>query len=235
MSNESQSLLVVVAHPDDEVLGCGATVALRGLQGYKTHLLIVAAGIAGRYGNPSVFQEEIALKTARLKEEMGLAARLLGFQTVQTLDFPDNRLDTVSRMDIAHAIDAVVEKIQPEILFTHHPGDYNWDHSIAFDAVLMAARVNPGEWSPKRIYSFEVPSATERAWQDPARAFHPNVHVDVSATIEKKKQAMKLYESEYRDYPHPRSVEGIEFLARKRGSEVGIEYAEAFCLIRALE
>jgi N-acetylglucosamine malate deacetylase 1 len=230
-----ETILVVAAHPDDEVLGCGATMALRAAQGFSVHLAVVATGAAGRFAEPAKHQAEIQAQRAALREEMDFAARILEFASVRCLDFPDNRLDTVSRMDIAHALDRVIEEIHPAVIYTHHPGDYNWDHTLVFDAVMMAARVSPGEFSPREIYAFEVLSATERAWREPSRAFHPNVWVDVARTIEKKKLALKQYRSEYRDYPHPRSAEGIEYLARMRGLEVGLEYAEAFELIRSVE
>ncbi len=229
-----RKILVVAAHPDDEVLGCGATLALRKKQGWETHLLVLATGITGREKTAKKnTQNSSAIK--KLREEMAAVKKILGFTSTAALDFPDNRMDTVSKMDLSHAIKEVIEKIRPTVIFTHHPGDYNWDHTVTFDSVLMAARTSPGESSPEEIYSFEVLSSTERSWQEGSRAFHPNIYVNVKTTIELKKQALLAYTTEYRPYPHPRSTEGIEYLARKRGSEVGLEYAEAFTLIRKVE
>jgi len=127
-----------------------------------------------------------------------------------------------------------VERVRPDTIFTHHPGDYNWDHTVTFDAVLMASRHSPGEFAAREVLAFEVLSSSERGYRN-GSAFAPTVYVDVSKTIDKKKLALTYYASEARPYPHPRSIEALEYLARKRGGEVGIEYAEAFELIRRVE
>jgi N-acetylglucosamine malate deacetylase 1 len=232
--NEHSSLLVVASHPDDEVLGCGATVRLMVDRGWTTHLVIMTRGVVGRTTG-SALTEESSNEQEILKSEMEQAAAVLGFSTITQLDFPDNRMDTVSRMDLSHSLSVVANKYRPDLVFTHHPGDYNWDHSQTFDAVMMACRCNVGDFSPIEIRTFEVLSSTERAWQEPSRVFCPNAYVDVSSTIDTKKQALNQYESERRSYPHPRSPEAIEYLARKRGNEVGLEYAEAFHIVRKVE
>lgn len=227
-------LLVIAAHPDDEVLGCGATVALRKQQGWEPHLLIMTKGLLGREkdgkADPSL-QKQIE----KLQSEVRAAAEVLGFKTVENLDFPDNRTDTVSRMDLSHAIRERLAQLKPNVIYTHHPGDYNWDHTRTFESVLMAARHSPGEYGPEEIFAFEVPSSTERGYANGGQPFRPNVYVDVARTIDKKKLALTYYATEMRAYPHPRSVEALEYLSRKRGYEVGIEYAEAFELIRRVE
>jgi len=129
----------------------------------------------------------------------------------------------------------VIQRVKPSLVFTHHPGDYNWDHGRTFDAVMMAARRNPPDFSPLEVRTFEVLSSTERAWQEPSRAFHPNLYMDVAGTIDMKKLALQYYEMEHRPYPHPRSIEAVEYLARRRGNEVGLVYAEAFHLVRKVE
>ena len=235
MVETRNKLLVVAAHPDDEVLGCGATVALRVASGWEAHLLIMATGIAGRFADVEKHAEEIGQRVAELDGHIGMVAKILGFCSHKRLDFPDNRLDVTPRQDLVHAILPLIEEIKPRLVLTHHPGDYNWDHGHVFDAVMMAARRSPGEVGPAEIMTFEVPSSTERGRRDPEAAFHPNVFINVEKTIDKKKLAMRHYESEYRDYPHPRSIEGIEYWARKRGLEVGLGYAEAFHLIRRVE
>jgi LmbE family N-acetylglucosaminyl deacetylase len=229
-----KKLLVVAAHPDDEVLGCGATVALRKRQGWETHLLILTRGNPAREKTEQA-RAQAADAIEKLQAETRAAADVLGFSSVTGCDFPDNRMDTVGRQDITHAIRETVERIRPDVIFTHHPGDYNWDHTITFESVLMAARQNPGDFAPSEIYAFEVLSSTERGYQNGDRAFHPTVYVNVAKSIDKKKLALSYYASEARPYPHPRSIEAVEFLARKRGGEVGIEYAEAFELIRRVE
>ena len=230
-----KTLLVIVAHPDDEVLGCGATVARRVREGWAAHLLIMATGVSGRYGDPDAASADIEAGIARLREHVARAAGLIGFGSWECLGFPDNRLDTVSRMDLAHAIRPFIDRLKPDLVFTHHPGDYNWDHGRVFDAVMMAARHDPGTFAPAQILSFEVPSSTERSRQVPGTVFCPNVFVGVADTIALKQKAMLVYRSESRPYPHPRSPEAIENMARFRGSAVGVIYAEAFFLVRAVE
>ena len=232
---ENKRLLVVAAHPDDEVLGCGATVCKLVNQGWQAHLIVMTAGIGGRHGVESPATDAVLAEQAKLRAELQTAASVIGYSGVNTFDFPDNRLDSVSRTDLTQAIRPVLERVLPGLVLTHHPGDYNWDHTRTFDAVMMAARCNPPEFSPAEIRTFEVLSSTERAWQEPARAFHPNLYVDVTSTIDRKKLALRYYQTEYRDYPHPRSIEAVEYLARRRGNEVGVAYAEAFHIIRRVE
>lgn len=236
----TKTLLVVAAHPDDEVLGCGATVAKLVRQGWQAALIVMTGGIGGRHSNVSDTNETVKVEQAKLRTQAEQAAEVLGFAQTHYLDFPDNRMDTVSRADLALAIRPLVESIQPSLVLTHHPGDYNWDHTQVFEAVMMACRRNidpdgQPEFSPTEIRTFEVLSSTERAWQSPERAFHPNCYVDVEKTIDLKKRALRCYTSEYRPYPHPRSIEAVEYLARKRGNEVGLPYAEAFHIVRRVE
>ena len=227
-------VMVIAAHPDDEVLGCGATIHKLVNQGWRAHLIIMSGGITGRYAK-DVLIEGLLQEQEALAKQMFRAASVLGYHNVDTFNFPDNRMDVISKMDLTQAIRPIIERERPDLIFTHHPGDYNWDHTATFDAVMMAARCNPPEFHPLEIRTFEVLSSTERAWQTPSQVFSPNLYVDVSRSIDMKKLAMKYYESEYRAYPHPRSIEGMEYLARRRGLEVGLEYAEAFHVIRKVE
>lgn len=235
VAESGRSLLVVVAHPDDEVLGCGATVALRVSQGWRAHLLVMATGAASRHADSSASNPTVAREVEELRQDLARAAARIGFASVRSLDFPDNRMDVVPRQDLTRAVDEALEATRPELVLTHHPGDYNWDHTRVFEAVMMAARSSPGEIAPREIWTCEVPSSTERAWQTAERAFHPTIFVDVGETIEIKKQALACYRTESRPYPHPRSPEGLEYLARKRGLEVGLAHAEAFALVRRIE
>lgn len=216
-----QTLLVAAAHPDDEVLGCGATVRRLVDQGWAAQLVLFTGGRPGGEGD--------------LEAERRAASEVLGFSGCDAFDYPDNRLDTVGRMDLANALREVLVRERPSLLFTHHPGDYNWDHSRVFDAVMMAARASPGDPTPDEIWSFEVPSSTERAFQRAESAFCPNIYIDVADTFAHKARALACYASEIRDAPHPRSVAGVEALARKRGSEVGLDVAEAFALVRRID
>jgi LmbE family N-acetylglucosaminyl deacetylase len=228
-------VMAIVAHPDDEVLGCGATVHHLVSKGWKAHLVVMSGGVGGRYSRNEATSEGVAEKKVLLDEQMRRAASVIGYDGIHVFDFPDNRMDLVGRMDLAQAVRPIIERERPDLVLTHHPGDYNWDHTAVFDAVMMAARCNAPDFFPSEIRTFEVLSATERAWQDSSRIFCPNLYVDVSRSIDMKKLAMRYYELEYRPYPHPRSIEAIEYLARRRGNEVGMLYAEAFHVIRKLE
>jgi LmbE family N-acetylglucosaminyl deacetylase len=235
MVKKDKKLLVIAAHPDDEILGCGATVRLKVNQGWSARLVLMTGGVTGRLVGDEMESAAVKAEQAKLSHQVQQAAEAVGFHEVFNLNFPDNRMDTVSRMDISHELIPHIQSYRPDLIFTHHPGDYNWDHTSTFDAVMIAARANPPDHSPSEICTFEVLSSTERAWQNGSRTFLPNYYVDVARTIDQKKLAMTYYENEYRPYPHPSSIEGLEYLARHRGNEVGIEYAEAFHIIRRVE
>lgn len=235
VKDSAKTVLVIAAHPDDEVLGCGATVALLKRRRWRAVLVLMTRGVGGRAETAAAVGAADRQAMDRLAEETRRAARVIGFDRIVPHDFPDNRMDTVARADLAHALSPIIQAERPDLVLTHHPGDYNWDHTLTFEAVMMAARPNPPDFCPPEIRCFEVPSSTERAWQNPAAAFHPNCWVDVAPTIDRKKLALGYYASELRAYPHPRSLEGIEYLARRRGNEIGIEYAEAFHIVRRRE
>ena len=158
---------------------------------------------------------------------------LLGVTSVRLLNFPDNRMDSVDRLDQIKIVEEQIELIKPETIVTHHPGDINIDHQITHQAVVTACRPQPGE-SVRRLLVFEVPSSTE--WQPPNTypVFQPNWFEDVSKTLERKIQALEIYTEEMRTWPHSRSLQAVEHLARWRGSSVGYEAAEAFMLLREL-
>ena len=232
---KGSSAVVIAAHPDDEVLGAGATIAKMAHEQMNVYVIFTATGISSRYTDFNLYKEKIEKEILALQQQAQNAADILGVKELFYLDFPDNRLDTVSRMDITHKIKSYLDKIRPKILFTHHPGDYNWDHSIVHDATLMAARATPDEYFPDYIYTYEVLSATERSAQEPHTVFCPTTYIDIDSTIEKKKKAIVAYKSELREYPHPRSPEAVEMLALKRGNEIGIAFAEAFHLVREIK
>ena len=232
----NKKILIIAAHPDDEVLGTGGTIARRAKEGWEVSVVFCATGAEGRYATKQkINSPKLSAEIKNLNTDSQKAAKILGIKNIHRLGFPDNRLDTVSRMDISHALKEVVEKERPQIIFTHHAGDYNWDHTIVFESALMACRPNAGDFYPREIYSFEVLSSTERAFQYGKNIFAPTHFVSIQKTIHLKKEALLAYRSEARPYPHPRSPEAVENLAKKRGNEVGLHYAEAFQLIRGIE
>lgn len=220
----NKKILIVAAHPDDEVLGCFATVAKYIKNGYEAYTLILGEGKTSRDAS---CKEEIAI----LHEEIKKANEAIGIKKVFIESFPDNRFDSVALLDIIKVVNKVKQEIKPSIIFTHYENDLNIDHQITNRAVLTATRPMEDE-SVKEIYAFEVLSSTE--WNYPL-SFSPDVFVDVKETIKLKKEAMNYYKSELREYPHPRSLEGIELNAKQRGMSVGLEYVEAFKSIRVIK
>ena len=222
------NILIIVAHPDDEVLGCGGTIAKLS-ENNTIYTLILGEGITSR----DISDEEKKKELKELKKQSAEANKILGVKKVFFENFPDNRFDTIPLLDIIKLIEKIIQKIKPEEIFTHHYGDLNIDHQITHKAVLTATRP-VGDCTVKKILSFEVLSSTEWNYQNQTNIFTPNTYIDISDTLNKKLVAMKCYKSEIRDYPHPRSLEGIKILAQKRGLEMGLKFAEAFCLIREI-
>jgi len=223
-------LLVVVAHPDDEVLGCGATIARLTQEGHEVYIAILGEGITSRYQQRE--QADRSLVEA-LHARGRQVAELLGVRDLFLYNLPDNRFDTVALLDVVKIIEELIERLKPEVIYTHHGGDLNIDHVVTHRAVLTATR--PVTDQPvQEIYAFEVPSSTEWTFGQFQPAFRPNVFMDISDTLEAKVQAMALYESEVRPFPHPTSSVALRASARRWGSMAGVEAAEAFELIRAI-
>ena len=214
-------ILIIAAHPDDECLGMAGTIA-KISKDNSIEILILGTGIASR--NIQNKNEAII----KLRDESKKANNILGIQKIYFEDLPDNEFDRISLLNITKIVETYIEKIRPEIIFTHHIGDLNVDHQLTHRAVMTALRPI-GNYSVQKIYSFEVLSSTEWGISE---SFQPNTYIDISDTIKLKEDALREYKSEIREYPHPRSIEGIKILAKKRGMEVGLRYAEAFQLIR---
>lgn len=212
-----ERVLVIAAHPDDELLGCGGTVALHAARGERVTSVIVCEGESLRYGPGGVGQG------THIKR----AAKTLGVEDVRLLGFPDQRLDTFTLTDVICRLEPIVREIRPSIVYAQWGGDVNRDHKLLFDALLVATR--PTEFSIEAVYAFDTPSSTE--WGFP-RTFVPDTWVDVSATLEQKIQAMACYESEVRPYPHPRSLEALRYRARAWGVQACLEAAEVFVTVR---
>lgn len=224
-----QSILVIAAHPDDEVLGCGGTLAKRADQGAAVHVAFLADGVFSRAGNKEVQQIELhARRTAAQK-----ACDLLGVKSISFGDFPDNRMDTTALLDIAQAVERQIAEHRPDTVFTHHAGDLNIDHRRTHEAVVTACRPQKGH-PVKTLLCFEVPSSTEWQLSGSAPPFVPNWFEDISGDLDRKLAALDAYAAELRPWPHPRSRQGVESLARWRGAIVGVDAAEAFMLGRRL-
>ncbi len=227
-----KTILVVAAHPDDEILGCGATVAKHVRAGDAVHVLILAEGVTSRDAKRR--PEKRAKELSSLAKAAHAANKILGVRSVTLESFPDNRLDTVARLELVKAVEHLKGRVKPQIVYTHHSGDVNIDHRCVHDAVTVACRPQPGE-SVKTLLFFETASSTEWQTRGVKGAFVPNWFVDVSSTLGLKMKALKKYGSEMRPWPHARSLRALEHLARWRGATVGTEAAEAFVLGRHIK
>ena len=223
------TILVIAAHPDDEVLGCGGTIARLTSECNNVFTLILGEGVTSRDRKRDLSKRENEI--AELKKQAENANRILGVKKVYTFDFPDNRFDSVPLLDIIKTIEETKDGFKPDIVFTHHIGDLNIDHQVTFKAVMAACRPAIGE-SVKEIYSFEIPSSTE--WNEPSSLtyFMPDYFVDVNKSLDIKINALKEYETELRDFPHPRSLKAVELNAEQWGVKMGFEAAEAFKTVR---
>ena len=215
------TVLVVAAHPDDEILGCGGTVARHAAAGDRVVVVVVSEGAVSRGGDDAGREAEELVQAARR------AAKVLGTEAPRLLGLPDNRLDSQDLLDVVRAIETVVREVAPDTVYTHHGSDLNIDHRIVHQAVLTACRPIPGS-SVRRMYTFETVSSTEWSSRAIGPSFAPTRFVDISATLEAKRRALACYQREMRPFPHARSIETIEALARSRGSQTGLTAAEAF-------
>ena len=225
----SETVLVLAAHPDDEVLGVGGTIARHAAAKDRVHIVIAAEGATSRdvTRNAAAREHEIDALQSAARE----AARILGAKSVRFLGFPDNRCDSVDRLDVIKAVEGVIAELRPGTVYVHHAGDVNIDHRILHEAAITACRPQPRH-CVKRLLGFETVSSTE--WGPPASfaAFQPTVFLDISSHWAKKRAALRAYQSEMRAWPHARSIEAVEHLGRWRGASVGVSMAEAFVLLR---
>jgi LmbE family N-acetylglucosaminyl deacetylase len=220
------NILVVAAHPDDEILGCGGTIARLVAEGNQVFTLILGEGVTSRGGDPC--EQRKALDC--LREEAVKANAIIGVKDVFFFDFPDNKFDTVALLDIVKVVEKVKVQIAPDIIFTHYNNDLNIDHQFTYRAVITAARPINGE-TVKEIYSFNTFSSTE--WGFPT-SFSPDVFFDIKETIQLKIKALEEYKSELRKPPHPRSLESIKLFSQACGAKTGLDFAEAFKTVRVV-
>ncbi|WP_206021894.1 PIG-L deacetylase family protein [Rhodoferax bucti] len=216
-------MLVVAAHTDDEALGCGGTIARHVGEGDTVYAVFMADGVTSRVGAD---QEDLLGRNAAAEN----ARAILGIEENFYLGLPDNRMDSIPLIDVVQKLEPIIDRIKPNIVYTHHHGDLNVDHRITHQAVMIACRPVPG-CSVRMIYAFEVMSSTE--WSAPiAEPFIPNHYVDISNQLNTKLYALKAYQLEMRESPHTRSIEHIECLAHHRGYSMGMLAAESFVTLR---
>jgi LmbE family N-acetylglucosaminyl deacetylase len=224
---DKQIVLVIVAHSDDEALGLAGTIARHVDSGDQVYGLSMTDGVSSRTAQGNA---EIKLRSQASVN----AAKVLGLNWLEPGKFPDNSMDTIPLLTIVKKIEEMKALIKPTLVYTHCGSDLNIDHRIVSTATLTAFRPQPGEdW--REIRTFEIASATDYAHKSITNSFYPNLYIDITTTWERKLAALTEYIFEMREAPHSRSFEGLENLARYRGNQVGVHYAEAFEIIRKIE
>lgn len=218
-------VLVVAPHPDDDVLGCGGTIAKRAVNGDEVYVCIVTKG------KSPTFNSELV---ERGRQEDLNAAEILGVKSTTFLDYPAAELDVVGLGKLSRCFIKIINDIKPDEVYIPHPGDMHFDHRIVSDAVMVGVRPKY-EHVVKRVYTYETLSET--GWNIPSQNndFIPTVYEDIADTLQLKLDAMAEFHSQLEEYPSPRSLDAIEALAKYRGSTVSVEYAEAFSLIREIK
>lgn len=213
-----KKVLIVVAHPDDETLGCGGALYRHSREGEQVFCLVLSEGESSR--SRSDIQ--------RRKEQFYQAAEVLGIKDFKLLNFQDNTMDSGPLLNVIKEIEAYKEVVNPDIVYTHHGSDLNIDHQIVYQAVLTAFRGMPGEYAAQ-VLTFQSPSSSE--WSDHASraSFAPNYWVELDREcVNKKIQALKCYKEEIREFPHPRSEDILLSRMKVSGSKAGCFYAEEF-------
>lgn len=220
-------ILVIAAHPDDEIYGMGGTMAKLSAEGHEVHVLIVTDGCTAQYRNREDLEEIVYKKRA----EAVAANTLLGVKNVHFGTFPDMKLDTVPHIEVNQLIEQIIDEVQPEAVYTHFYGDVNLDHQMVYRSTLVAVRPVPGQ-CVRELYCYSVPSSTEWSPQLEHTAFCPNVMVDISAFSMRKEEALRAYQTELREYPHPRSPQYVREMDRACGLQWGMGDSETFLLLR---
>jgi len=222
----NKSVLCIVAHPDDEALGVGGTLLKHINEGDKVNIVMFSVG-----------EESKLDKTINTKRRLKSArdwSKEVGSTIYKIFNYPDQKLDTISKLEIIQSLENILKNLRPDIVYTHHDGDINHDHQVVSHAVLTALRpMNNLNLKPE-IRTFETISSTEQSPFTDRYIFKPNFYVDIEEVWNKKIRALKKYSNEMGVFPHPRSLNSIEALAIKRGSESGLKKAEAFCIIRKI-
>jgi LmbE family N-acetylglucosaminyl deacetylase len=214
-------VLVVCAHPDDETLGVGATLALHIAKNDDVQVLIFSEGETARGKKNS--------KISMRQKQTHNACKILGIKKIKFLQYPDQKLDSVPISELSKQVEQVIKQYSPNIVYTHYWDDVNQDHRQVFEATSIAVRPVPKSKISK-FFVFDTPSSTE--WNSKNSSFTPNIFVDIKKTLPKKLKAFNQYEHEVMKYPHPRSLESIKNRAKYWGNSVGLEFAEPFILIR---
>ena len=234
-------VLVIVAHPDDEVLGMGGTLRKLSVKNHDIKVVFLATGIAARrsdkFRNETKYEinktliKKMEEQIKKLRLDAKRALKILGIKNAEFFDFPDNEMDMVSNLEITKTIENIIKKFKPDVIYTHTKNDINVDHRAIFNATITATRPNTRA-NVKKVICFEVPSSSEWNFGD---TFSPNIFVDIKRELSYKKKAIQAYKTELKKFPHPRSVNSLDIIAKRWGTVSGFEASEAFELIRELD
>lgn len=225
-----KKVLVIAAHPDDEVLGMGGSIAKLTKEGNEVNVLIVTDGSSSQYRDSADLQKIIDDK----KKETWACAQVMGVKNVYYGEQPDMRLDTTPHIQINQVIEYAIDQLQPDVVYTHFWGDVNMDHQNVYKSTLVAVRPVMGQ-VVKELYCYRVPSSTEWTPNKADTMFMPNVFVDITEVAEQKYEAFSKYSTEIRNYPHPRSVQYLRETDKAAGLRVGLLCAEEFVLLRKID
>jgi len=218
-----KKILIFAAHPDDEILGVGGTIQYLKERNAHITVCLVTDGSSTQYkNNPTIWEQK--------KQEYTRALNLLNIDDIIHLDYPDLQLDTIPHYQLNEKLENIINLVKPDTIFTHSENDLNKDHRLIYDATTIITRSSHG--FIKKVYCYEVLSSSEWNTEKP---FIPTHFVNIEKYIDKKKEAFSILESEVREYPHPRSLQGIEILAKYRGLQGRHKYAESFKLIKAYD
>ncbi len=215
-----QKILVFAPHPDDEVLGVGGTIKKHSLNGDKIRVVVLTEGVSAQYSDPKML--DVRRNACRN------ACQILGVDSIEFYDTPDTQMDKVGVLEIAKIVTAEVDKFLPDVVYTTHLSELHVDHRLTYEAVLVATRPHREHMGKIKILAYETGIIR-------AEGFRPEHYTDITDTMDIKIEAYKNYGSEIEEYPHPRSLEAIETLARYRGIEAGVKFAEGFILVRGFE
>ena len=234
-------VLVIVAHPDDEVLGMGGTLRKLSVKNHDIKVVFLATGIAARrsdnFRNETKYEinktliKKMEEQIKKLRLDAKRALKILGIKNIEFFDFPDNEMDMVSNLEITKTIENIIKKFKPYVIYTHTKNDINVDHRAIFNATITATRPST-RVNVKKVICFEVPSSSEWNFGD---TFSPNIFVDIKRELSYKKKAIQTYKTELKKFPHPRSANSLDIIAKRWGTVSGFEASEAFELIRELD
>jgi LmbE family N-acetylglucosaminyl deacetylase len=220
-----KKIMVIAAHPDDELLGCGGTLIKHSKNGDHIKTLILGQGMLSRGEDESIL--------IKLRADAKRANDIVGVNELKFFDFPDNAFDSIPLLNIIKTVEKEIDEYEPDIIYTHFSNDLNVDHRRTFEAVMTATRPQPGMKNPE-IYSFCIQSSTDWISSNESVQFIPSVFVDVEKEIEQKLLALEAYETEMKDYPHSRSLKSVEIFSQYWGTRVGKKYVEPFVLVRSV-